>query len=151
MAISGSPPALMPGDLGVLITEIQSRGLRIDKQGATTRVGGAGPSDAGMITIEGVNVSVPVGAAFAASSPYEMRSEDDESWAIYNDGVRVASAEVAPRPRFYDLTTDNGIPYWKIALLHLDSLASTVVQKCAYWGYRRSMPVLWHRVVSGVR
>src|ERR687895_143933 len=49
-------------------------------------------------------------------------------------GARVASATVMPRPRFYDLTTDDGIPYWKIALLHLDSLASTVVQTCAYWG-----------------
>jgi radical SAM protein (TIGR04043 family) len=26
------------------------------------------------------------------------------------------------------------VPYWKIALLHLDSIASTVVQKCIYWG-----------------
>ena len=134
MATTGSPPALMPVDLGGLIAEIQSLGLRVDKQGATTRVGGAGPSDAGMITIEGVNVTVPVGAAFTQSSPYEMRSENGESWAIYKEGVRVASAEVAPRPKFYDLTTDDGIPYWKIALLHLDSLASTVVQTCAYWG-----------------
>ncbi len=134
MATSGSLAALMPVDLGRLVAEIQSLGLRVDKQGATTRVGGAGPSDAGMITIEGVNVTVPVGAAFTQSSPYEMRSEDGESWAIYKEGVRVASAEVAPRPKFYDLTTDDGIPYWKIALLHLDSLASTVVQTCAYWG-----------------
>ena len=29
--------------------------------------------------------------------------------------------------------TADGIPYWKIALLHLDSIASTVVQKCIYW------------------
>ncbi|HEY7074082.1 MAG TPA: MSMEG_0568 family radical SAM protein, partial [Solirubrobacteraceae bacterium] len=30
--------------------------------------------------------------------------------------------------------TADGVPYWKIALLHLDSIASTVVQKCIYWG-----------------
>ena len=30
--------------------------------------------------------------------------------------------------------TADGIPYWQIALLHLDSLASTVIQTCAYWG-----------------
>ena len=46
----------------------------------------------------------------------------------------MASATPSPRPRFYDLTTADGIPYWKIALLHLDSLASTVLQTCAYWG-----------------
>jgi radical SAM protein (TIGR04043 family) len=121
-------------ELGSLIAEIQSLGLRVEKEGATTRVGGAGPSDAGMISIEGVNITAPVGARFAQDSPYELRSGENESWAIYRDGVRVASAEVAPRPRFYDLTTDDGVPYWKIALLHLDSLASTVVQRCAYWG-----------------
>ena len=31
------------------------------------------------------------------------------------------------------METADGIPYWKIALLHLDSIASTVVQKCIYW------------------
>ena len=38
-----------------------------------------------------------------------------------------------PRPKIYDMETADGIPYWKIALLHLDSIASTVVQKCIYW------------------
>ena len=32
------------------------------------------------------------------------------------------------------MQTADGVPYWKIALLHLDSIASTVVQKCIYWG-----------------
>jgi radical SAM protein (TIGR04043 family) len=41
---------------------------------------------------------------------------------------------VPPRPRIYDMQTADGVPYWKIALLHLDSIASTVVQKCIYWG-----------------
>ena len=29
--------------------------------------------------------------------------------------------------------TADGVPYWKIALMHLDSLASTVFQRCVYW------------------
>ena len=37
-------------------------------------------------------------------------------------------------PAYYDLSTADGVPYWQIALLHLDSLASTVLQTCAYWG-----------------
>ena len=39
-----------------------------------------------------------------------------------------------PKPRFYELSTADGVPYWQIALLHLDSLASTVIQTCIYWG-----------------
>jgi radical SAM protein (TIGR04043 family) len=48
--------------------------------------------------------------------------------------VRLAGASATRRPRYYDLATVEGVPYWKIALLHLDSLASTVLQTCAYWG-----------------
>jgi radical SAM protein (TIGR04043 family) len=87
-----------------------------------------------MISIEGVFITAPVGAGFVAESPYLLREDVFGHWAIFKDDERVASAEVAARPEFYDLSTDDGIPYWKIALLHLDSLASTVVQKCAYWG-----------------
>ncbi|MDQ4097492.1 MAG: MSMEG_0568 family radical SAM protein, partial [Actinomycetota bacterium] len=66
-------------------------------------------------------------------SPYVLRPEDD-GYGIYRDGVRLAAAAGTPRPRYYDMVTADGIPYWKIALLHLDSLASTVLQTCAYWG-----------------
>lgn len=132
MAQRGSPSALQP-ELAPLIADIQSRGLRIERIAETTRVGGAGPSDAGMISIEGVYITAPVGADFVTDSPYALRQDLLGNWAIFSGAERVASAEVAPRPKFYDMSTEDGIPYWKIALLHLDSLASTVVQKCAYW------------------
>ena len=63
-----------------------------------------------------------------------MLRAEDEGWAVYRDGERLASAEPSRRPRYYDLATADGVPYWKIALLHLDSVASTVNQTCAYWG-----------------
>ena len=121
-----------PSALAHLITELQSKGLRVEAS-MEARHGGAGPSDSGMLWIEGVAVTVPVDAGFAKSSPYSLRAEDD-GFAIYHEGVRVAGAAGTARPRYYDLTTADGIPYWKIALLHLDSLASTVLQTCAYWG-----------------
>jgi len=119
-------------ELGRLITELQSRGLRVE-QPFETRRGGAGPADAGMIWVEGVAVTVPVGADYVASSPFVLRRED-EGWGIYRDRARIATADPLERPRFYDLATAEGVPYWKIALLHLDSLASTVLQTCTYWG-----------------
>jgi radical SAM protein (TIGR04043 family) len=87
-----------------------------------------------MLYIEGVQTTVPTGAAYVADSPYALRGEDDGGWAVYRGEQRVASAALAPRPAYYDLTTENGAPYWKIALLHLDSVASTVLQTCTYWG-----------------
>ncbi len=120
-------------DVARLVTALQSEGLRI-KVPIGARAGGAGPADAGMLYIEGVATTVPTSAAYVESSPYSLRGEDDGSWGVYRDGVRLAGAALAPRPRYYDLSTADGIPYHQIALLHLDSVASTVLQTCAYWG-----------------
>ena len=130
-APSVAAPVVTP-ELGQLITELQSKGLRVERPFETRR-GGAGPADAGMIWVEGIAVTVPVGASYVAGSPFVLRRED-EGWGIYRDGARVATADPLERPRFYDLATADGVPYWKIALLHLDSLASTVLQTCTYWG-----------------
>ena len=131
-----APPT--PSELASLLTDLQSRGVRVEAtpgSGPTleTRHGGAGPSDSGMLWIEGVAVTLPTDAAFTSRSPYVLRHED-EGLGVYADGRRLASAMSAGRPRYYDLTTSDGIPYWQIALLHLDSLASTVLQTCTYWG-----------------
>ena len=119
-------------DLASLITELQSHGLRIETP-VERRSGGAGPSDSGLIWIEGVAATVPTGTEWAESSPYALR-EEDQGYGIWRDGERLAGATAGHRPRYYDLETAGGVPYWKIALLHLDSLASTVLQTCAYWG-----------------
>src|SRR5262245_12832380 len=135
-SVQGRPPLPpRPGPnpgLARLITELQGRGMRVEVP-LESRQGGAGPADAGMLWIEGTAVTVPTGLEYARMSPYVLRAEDD-GWGIYRDGGRLASAEPFQRPRYYDLATADGIPYWQIALLHLDSLASTVIQTCAYWG-----------------
>jgi len=118
--------------LAHLITELQGHGLRVEVP-LESRQGGAGPADAGMLWIDGFAATVPTSADYVRASPYVLRAED-EGWGVYRDGERLASAEPFGRPRYYDLTTADGIPYGQIALLHLDSLASTVIQTCAYWG-----------------
>jgi radical SAM protein (TIGR04043 family) len=129
------PVAPVPSaeEVARLLTALQSEGLRVEVPLAA-RAGGAGPADAGMLYIEGVQVTVPTTASYVEASPYALRGEDDGSWAVYEGSERLASAALAPRPKYYDLTTADGIPYWQIALLHLDSVASTVLQTCAYWG-----------------
>jgi biotin synthase-related radical SAM superfamily protein len=122
------------GELGPLIAEVQSLGVQVEAPMEEGRRGGAGPADAGMIWIEGIPVTFPHVSGFASSSPYVLRREQREGWGVYRDGQRLAGATLPARPSFYDLHTADGIPYWKIALLHLDSLASTVIQTCIYWG-----------------
>ena len=132
MGTSSAEASPLTPQLTTLLADLQSLGLRTEEP-LEARRGGAGPADAGMLWVEGVAVTVPVAAPFAAQSPYVLRAEDD-AYAIYRDGERVASARRTARPRYYDLTTEDGIPYWQIALLHLDSVASTVIQTCMYWG-----------------
>jgi radical SAM protein (TIGR04043 family) len=115
-----------------LVVELQTRGIQI-KTAFERRPGGAGPSDAGMIWVEGTPLTVPVDSTFVTDTPYTLEAED-VGFGIYNNGLRVASAAPSTRPKFYDMSTAEGTPYWQIAIMHLDSLASTVLQTCAYWG-----------------
>jgi radical SAM protein (TIGR04043 family) len=127
----GRGEPLLGEELGSLISELQSYGAHLEQPEG--RRGGAGPSDAGLIWVEGTRVTIPFVAEYTSRSPFTLR-EGRYGWELLRDGQRVASASVLPRPRFYDLETADGIPYHKIALLHIESLASTVVQTCRHWG-----------------
>jgi radical SAM protein (TIGR04043 family) len=117
-----------------LINELQSCGVRLvdPKAGHESRRGGAGPSDHKALTIDGMTVMVPVHTAPAFASPYLVEKPDAQgSSAISRDGVLLASVTFPLRPRFYDKVTADGVPYWKIAVLHgRDVLATTVLQAC---------------------
>ena len=137
-ATPGSPP----GDgvdpiaaaqaMASLVVDLQARGLRVEVP-LERRTGGAGPSDSGFLWVGGFPITVPTDNAAAAGSPYVLRAED-VGYAVFEGDRRLADASTQQRPRFYDLTTADGVPYWKIGLMHLDSFASTVVQTCSYWG-----------------
>jgi radical SAM protein (TIGR04043 family) len=117
-----------------LINELQSYGVRLvdPKAGTESRRGGAGPSDHKAMTIDGMTVMVPVHTAPAFESPYLVEKPDALGRSrISRDGQTIGSVSFPLRPRFYDLTTADGIPYSKIAVLHgRDVLATTVLQTC---------------------
>jgi radical SAM protein (TIGR04043 family) len=117
-----------------LLVELQSFGVRVE-EGAEMpgRRGGAGPSDALFLYVRGLPLTVPQHASYVTSSPYTLRLEGAKP-TLFRGEELVGQVGLPRRPRIYDMTTADGIPYWKIALLHLDSIASTVVQKCIYWG-----------------
>ena len=117
-----------------LINELQSSGVRLvdPSAGHESRRGGAGPSDHKAMTIDGMTVMVPVHTAPAFESPYVVEKPDALGRShISRGGVTLGSVSFPMRPRFYDRTTADGIPYWKIAVLHSrDVLATTVLQSC---------------------
>ena len=117
-----------------LINELQSFGVRLvdPKAGVESRRGGAGPSDHKALTIDGMTVMAPVHTAPAFDSPYVIEKADSFGASrILRDGLAVAEVRFPVRPRFYDLKTEDGVPYSHIATLHgRDVLATTVLQTC---------------------
>ncbi|MCU1656793.1 MAG: hypothetical protein JWO57_1449, partial [Pseudonocardiales bacterium] len=87
------------------------------------RRSGAGPSDDGHVLIGGVGTALPV----VPNSKYQVRDG-----RLLLDGADLGlEVEPVARPRFYDLTTSDGVAYEMLARLHgKDVLATTVVQTC---------------------
>lgn len=120
-----------------LITELQSYGLKLidDQLGVSGRKGGAGPSDHKAVIIEGTTVMVPIFNSPAAQSPYTVNIGSSVEQTLELHGEAISSISFPQQPKFYNLTTADGIPYWKIALLHSrDVLATTVLQTCMRYG-----------------
>ncbi len=117
-----------------LITDIQSQGLSwVDTEdGVTGRKGGAGPSDHRAITLEDTTVMVPIYTIASAKSPYTATIDPvTDRLMLQLDHQDIAPIALPPTPKFYNLTTKDGIPYNQIALLHSrDVLATTVLQTC---------------------
>src|SRR5271154_167619 len=130
----------MPTDVQIplptaqLINELQSYGVRLvdPKAGHESRRGGAGPSDHKAMTIDGMTVMVPVHTAPAFASPYFVEKPADLGPSrVSRDGGGLGEESCPARPRFYDPATADGMPYWKIAVLHRRNvLATTVLQTC---------------------
>src|ERR1700753_3367366 len=130
--LASEQPRPMPTER--LINELQSfRGRLADpKGGADSRRGGAGPSDHMPMTIDGATVMIPVHNAPAFESPYIVDKPDGLGRSrVSRDGAVIGEVKFQLRPRFYERSTADGIPYSKIAVLHgRDVLASTILQTC---------------------
>ncbi|MGH3719872.1 MAG: MSMEG_0568 family radical SAM protein [Pseudonocardiaceae bacterium] len=101
--------------------DIALRGVRMDAP--VRRPEGAGPSDDGHVLVDGANAALPRNP----DSPYRLH----DGRIFLGERDTGLSLRLVARPRFYDLTTADGVPYEQIARLHgADVLATTVVQTC---------------------
>jgi radical SAM protein (TIGR04043 family) len=136
------PLALADLAPSALLSELQARGARwLSARGpGLSRVGGAGPSDHKAVTLAGQTVMVPVFTQAAARSPFELREDLSAHGAtLFRGGLRVTRVSFARTPRFYALSTADGVPYHQLATLHAeDVLATTVLQHCVRYGNRKS-------------
>jgi radical SAM protein (TIGR04043 family) len=129
------------------MADLQAAGLSVESDSAAAtapvgRRGGAGPSDHRAVSLDGATVMVPMRPA--GQSPFRLRvlsapsssssssssPSPSRAWILRGDDL-LAEVELPPPARFYALSTADGIPYSKIALLHARRvLASTVLQSC---------------------
>ncbi|WP_018016138.1 MSMEG_0568 family radical SAM protein [Teredinibacter turnerae] len=133
-----------------LLTRIQAQGVRWGGAGlGLNRTGGAGPTDHKALDFGSQTSMVPVfeqplvelqtEAKPVARSPFRAEPQSDAQVLIFEDDKPVARVQAPARPRFYDLTTADGVPYWKIATLHSkDVLATTVLQTCVRYRNRET-------------
>jgi radical SAM protein (TIGR04043 family) len=129
-------PALSPD----LAAELQAFGMRWeDERGfGLSRKGGAGPSDHKAVRLGAHTLMVPVFNEPSRRSPYVAKVKGDTA-LLFRDGEPLGPLGFATPPRFYRLSTADGVPYWKIATLHGDDvLATTVLQTCVRYGRRES-------------
>ncbi|MES2658271.1 MAG: MSMEG_0568 family radical SAM protein [Verrucomicrobiota bacterium] len=121
-----------------LLSELQSAGLRIGDAPSTapSRSGGAGPTDHKAVTVLGTTIMVPIHTRGAASSPFSIGSISPSGQAdLFRDSEQIATVQFPPEPKFYGLSTQDGVPYWKIAQLHSQRvLATTLLQTCIRYG-----------------
>ncbi|TWH18524.1 MSMEG_0568 family radical SAM protein [Prauserella rugosa] len=117
---TGAEEAVVANNVATRI-DLAVQGIRAETP--VRRSKGAGPSDDGHLVVDGANATLPLNP----DSPYTLRDG-----RVFEGTLDLGlSVEPVARPRFYELSTADGVPYEKIALLHgKDVLASTVVQTC---------------------
>ncbi|NWF95459.1 MAG: radical SAM protein [Candidatus Thorarchaeota archaeon] len=113
-----------------LLTE----GARLPDTESGVRKGGAGPVGSRYFILpngRACGVAVRDARSARVYGSAVLEPTDDERIWLYDGRFELRTV---PRPQFYDLRTADGVPFYKIALLHGSStLATTAYQMCRYW------------------
>lgn len=129
-----------------LLTELQTKGLRLTSpdQRHVSRRGGAGPSDHQAVTVDGTTLMVPIYTESVWDSPFSVATLKEGEVILHQAGtespdlIPLKNVSFANTPKFYDLHTEDGVPYSHIATLHSkDVLATTVLQTCIRYESRK--------------
>lgn len=117
-----------------LKVKLLTEGARIPESEYPGRKGGAGPVGGRYFLLPNnrpVGVPIRQGEMAERFHSADLRPTDEAGIWLYDHSIPL---DLVPKPAFYDLTTEDGIPYQKIALLHgKETLATTVYQHCRYW------------------
>lgn len=74
-----------------------------------------------------------INGKFAESSPFRMVRAGDGRYEILKNGSKYTEIFMLPRPEYYDMTTDDGVPMSDIAVIgEPGHLRSVLNQRCGY-------------------
>jgi radical SAM protein (TIGR04043 family) len=123
-----------PEEVLRLKIRLLTEGVRLPATENTGRRGGAGPVGARYFRLPNGRVcGIPIRSGKMANrfgSAILEPTDDSKVW-LYDGSIKLTTV---PRPKFYEMKTEEGIPYSSIALLHGDrTVATTVYQACRYW------------------
>lgn len=114
-----------------ILADLQCQGVRWEGDTGLTRKGGAGPSDHKAFISGEHTVMIPMLNEASSHSAYSAKAGPDNRVLIFRGRDSIGELQTPARPRFYDLSTQDGIPYEQIATLHSkDVLATTILQHC---------------------
>lgn len=117
-----------------LLTLIQTQGVKLPEQHSVsmTRTGGAGPTDHKAFTLGNQTIMVPIQTQNAHESGFVLNNQ-----TLEKDGIPLFDVTSPATPKFYELSTQEGVPYSHIATLHSrDVLATTVLQDCIRYEHK---------------
>ncbi len=124
-------------DLFRLKIELLCNGAKLSADINRGRKAGAGPAGGRYIILPGgLKVNTALWGNFTERSSWELGEKDGKYFLsrITEEYAEKVPVEVVPSPNYYSRKTSDGIPMWKVALLHgRDCLATTVYQRCSYW------------------
>lgn len=121
-----------------ILTELQALGLQLHDAtvGTPARRGGAGPTDHKAVRVAGTTIMVPVYTLASGRSPYSAGEPNELGVAdLIRNGERIGPIVFPKQPKFYNLSTSDGVPFWKVAQMHSHNvLATTLLQNCIRYG-----------------
>jgi radical SAM protein (TIGR04043 family) len=114
--------------------ELLCKGVRTEEKMDLGRKGGAGPVGGRYFILpDGTCISLPLQGKFIETSPFTL-SQTDGSCRILKGTEWSIEVKPVPTPKFYEKKTSEGLPMWKVAVMHgKDCLASTVYSQCIHW------------------
>jgi radical SAM protein (TIGR04043 family) len=73
-----------------------------------------------------------INGKFAVNSPFRM-VKGENGYEIHKDGEKFIDVRMMPRPKYYDMTTSDGVPMSDVAVVgEPDHLRSVLNQRCGY-------------------